>query len=421
MNFKKAVSVTLTILMATMSFSGCRSLPANTSSGGTDNGALVPEKGAHLKFRTTSSTDTTFGKAVAAAFTKKYGVKVDVEQGGLFDANKQAIEGPSGKGPDVFMCADDKSFDGIQKGLFYPLADSIVKDLNENIKSVAMKTVTYKGKTYGVPVAIETYVLFYNKKLVTKPVSTFEELAAQAKTFNNPSKNKFWFLFDASTASPIYPMLSTYGFNLYGKDGTDAKPGLDTPEFEKGLEVLQKYHEIVPINAADLGNTDFLDTHFENGDVGYIMSGPWDVKTFKDAKVDFGVVSLPTYDGHEEKSFEFVQNAQVSAYTKYPKASQLFADFLANKDNAKLLYTEANRITARKDLASIDGLKDDQVLIDIAKCIDKAVPMPKNDNISYFWSVCRDISPSVFDGNVTPQEGAKKAAQEYDDYCKSAA
>lgn len=419
MKLKKAVSAALVILMTAMSFSGCRTLPSTTS-GSNNGGTLEPEKGAHLKFRTCSSTDTTFGKAVAEEFTKKYGVQVDVEEGSLFDANKQAIEGPAGKGPDVFMCADDKSFDGILKGLFLPLSDSIVNELNKNIKSVAMKTVTYKGKTYGVPLAIETYVLFYNKKLVTKPISTYEELAAQAKTFNNPSKNKFWFLFDASTASPVYPMLSTFGFNLFGKDGTDKKPGLDTPEFEKGLEVLQNYHSIVPVAAEDLGNTDFLCTQFESNNVGYIMGGPWDVKTYRDAGVDIGVVPLPTYQGHQEKSFEFVQNAQVSAYTKYPKASQLFAEFLSTKESAELLYSKANRITARKDSSTIKGLKDDEVLLAISKAIDTAVPMPKNDNISYFWSVCRNIAPAVFDGKMTPKAAAAKAQQQYDDFCKAA-
>jgi arabinogalactan oligomer/maltooligosaccharide transport system substrate-binding protein len=428
MKLKKAVSLTLCMLLS-LSFAGCKgNLPTDpikeaAASGTTTSIAtasstsaeLVPEKDAQLKFRTGGPSDLDFAKVVAENFQKKYGVKVTVEQGGLSDPDKDVLNIPSGKGPDVFMYAHDKAIAAIQGGLIMPLNNTIANNLNQKINSVAMKTVTVSNKVYGVPVSIETYVLFYNKKLVKgTPISTYEQLAKEAKAYNDPAKNKFWFLFDASTGSPMFPMLSTYGFNLFGANGTDDdKPGFDTPEFEKGLEVLKSYHDIVPIKAMDLGNTDFLNTQFKDGNTGYIMSGPWDVKTFRDAGVDIGVVPMPTYDGHQEKSFAFVQNAHVSAYTKYPNAAQLFAQFLVTDESAELLYSKATKITSLKDISKVKGLVQDEVLTDIVKAFDKSVPMPSAKRMSDFWTIITDVGPSVFDGKMTPQQGAKKVQQEW--------
>lgn len=423
MVLKKAAALALS-LATLLTFTGCKKVPVDTSSSSSGSSAssssqpLTPETGAKLTYRTGSTSDLAFAKVAAANFAKQYGVPVTVEQGGLYDTQKMAIEGPTGKGPDVFMAPHDKTADGIKSGLFLPLDSRVVSAIQKIIRPQALKTVTYNGQTYGVPVSIETYVLFYNKKVVTgKPAATFEELAAQAKTFNDPKQNKFLYLFDASTGSPIYTLLSTYGFNLFGKDGTDEDhPGFDTPEYEKGLEVLHAYKSILPVKASDLGNTDFLDTEFIQGKAGYILSGPWDVKSFRDQGVDLGAVGLPTYQGHQERSFGFVQNAHVSAYTKYPAAAQLFAEYLVNSENAELLYQKAAEITARSDIAKIPGLSSDTVLMTIANAFDQSIPMPGVKKISYFWSIATDVGPAVFDGTITPKQGVAKSEQEWNEY-----
>ncbi|WP_162129413.1 extracellular solute-binding protein, partial [Rhodanobacter denitrificans] len=72
-----------------------------------------------------------------------------------------------------------------------------------------MKTVTVDDGVYGVPVSIETYVMFYNKKLVSgDPASSFEQLLKKAKSFNNAAQNKFWFLSNVSEGATMFPMLS---------------------------------------------------------------------------------------------------------------------------------------------------------------------------------------------------------------------
>lgn len=425
---RKKIALGISIVLTLLTFTGCKELPVNENLEITpttisevlsnEEEQWTPEEGAALRFRT---SDKEFGEAVAGLFKEKYGVTVNVEQGGAYDFTKGVLEGVAGEGPDVFMSPHDKTLEGIQAGIFLELDSKIVKNLNTVVSDVAMKTVTVDSKVYGVPVSIETNVMFYNKALVIgEPASTFEQLKEEALTFNDLKENKFIYLSDVTTGSPIFPMLSTYGFRLFGEDGTDDNnPGFDTPEFEKGLEVLADYYNLMPISSGDLANPDFLVTQFIDGKTAYMLGGPWNVKSFREAGVNFGVTKLVTYDGKQQKPFAFVQNAHVSAYTKYPKAAQLFAEFLVSKECAELLYTKAFKITSRGDSENIEGLKDDADLVAITKAFNESIPMPSAKRISYYWTISGNIGPAVFDQKLTPAEAAKKAQDDWNAFLQT--
>ncbi|QNK40591.1 sugar ABC transporter substrate-binding protein [Caproicibacter fermentans] len=422
MKLKKILAVTLCLSVA-FPLAACKSnVPADTSrseaSGGTasESGeAPAPEKGATLTFRTGGvDSDLAWGKAVAEKFKEKYGVSVTVQKGTEDNLKKAKLEAVAKSGADVFMLAHDLSYQAIVQGILLPFDNSIVQGMKDAVSPVALKTVTKDGKVYGAPVSVETSVLFYNKKLVKTPATTFEEIFQKAKTYNDAKQNKFWFLFNANEGSPLYPLLSTYGYNLFGADGTDEnKPNFDTPEFLKGLQVIQKFHLLMPMKAVDSSNTDFLNKQFTSGKAGYIMSGPWDVKTYEKANVDFGVIPIPTYDGKQPKVFSYIQNAHVASYTKYPKAAQLFAQFLVSNESAELLYSKAGKITARKDVSKVSGLSTDPISGAILEAFQKSAPMPSVKRISYFWTVIGEIGPEVFDEKLSPEDAQKKAVSEW--------
>ncbi|WP_411676969.1 maltose ABC transporter substrate-binding protein [Caproicibacter sp.] len=419
MKLKKILAVTL-CLSAAFPLAACKSnVPVDTAQSAAppvESGeALTPEKGATLIFRTGGEdSDLAWGKAVAAKFKEKYGVSVTVQKGTRENLKKAKLEAVAKSGADVFMLSHDQSYQAIVQGILLPFDNNIIKGMKADVSSVALKTVTKDGKVYGAPVSVETSVLFYNKKLVKTPATTFEEIFQEAKTYNDTKQNKFWFLFNANEGSSLYPMLSTYGYNLFGADGNDEnKPNFDTPEFLKGLQVIQKFHELMPMKAVDSSNTDFLNKQFTGGKAGYIMSGPWDVKTYEKANVDFGVIPIPTYDGKQPKVFSYIQNAHVASYTKYPKAAQLFAQFLVSNESAELLYSKAAKITAREDVSKVSGLSTDPISGAILEAFQKSAPMPSVKRISYFWTVIGEIGPEVFDEKLSPEDAQKKAVSEW--------
>ena len=425
MQLKRKIALVLSALTAFSALTACRQLPQKgktPSAGGTSSvEELKPEQGAKLIFRTSSAGQLDFAKEVAKNFQQKYNIPVTAEDGSVYDQNKTNLEGASGKGADVFMSPQDKTVENERAGLLLKLDNRIASTLQKEVSPVAMKTVMLDGGVYAVPVSVETYVMFYNKKLVAgAPATSFEQLLAESKKFNNAAQNKFWFLSHVSEGATVYPMLSTYGFRLFGADGNDNNhSGFESPEFEKGLEVLARYHELMPAASGDLANWDFLTNQFVTGKTAYLISGPWNVKTFRDSKVDFGVADLPTYDGKKEHSFAFVQSAQVSAYTKCPIAAQLFAQSLVSTESAELLYSKASCITSRADISKVNGLVTDEKLSSIVKAFQNATPMPTAKRLSYYWTISANVGPAVFDGKMTPKAGAAKAVSDWQSFLKA--
>ncbi|MBW6409363.1 sugar ABC transporter substrate-binding protein [Clostridium weizhouense] len=376
---------------------------------------LKPEKGAELVYWT---DDLDFGQAIAKSFEERYKVKVNVQKVGLDSMDKMMLDGPTGNGADVFMAANDNFSKGKDSGIFAKIKPSVKKQVEEVTNETALKTVTSDGQLYGIPVSIESYALLYNKDLVKgKPAETFEQIEKEANKYNDKNNNKFWFLTIATDGYSAYPFLSVDGFRLFGEDGNDGDhPGFNTKEFEQGLEAISKLKNIIPIDSEDLKlqASTFLEQNFKNGKTAYYPIGPNAIKELKKSGVNFGITKLPTYKGKAMRAFSVVQNAHVSAYTKYPNASQLFAQYLVSKESASLLYSKAYKITSRKDTSNIDGIKDDEYMKVYADQFNNTDPIPSTKRISYFWTIMESTLGAVFDGNITPKEATKKIQKDFD-------
>lgn len=420
---KKVISVILSIVFLT-TLCGCkRDIPveedtveatqaATVSQAAEETQApeeLLPEEGAKLTFWT---GDPEFGEAVAENFEAKYGVPVKVEEVGLGALDKIKL---NGKDADVFMSPVDDFQDGMAAGVFLPLDDRVAKDISDRVNETGIKAVTKDGKLYGVPVSIETTCLFYNKDIVgDTPATTLEEIIEKAKDFNDPNQNKFYFLIRVGDGYKVYPILSAYGFNIFGEDGTDDNnPGFDTDEFEKGLELISQLHDIMPINSIDLNNVGYLRDEFEKGKVAYEFTGPWDVTEFKESGVNFGVTVLPTYKGRALTPFAGIQNAHISAATDYPIAAELFAQYLVSDEAAGLLYKLVNKITSLKDITKVEGLSQDPISQAFVAQFSNAFPLPSSARTSYFWTISAQVCQNVFDQALTPAEGRAKAIEDW--------
>jgi len=373
---------------------------------------LKPEEGASLVFW---ATDKEFGEEMAKNFEAEYGVPVQVEEVGLGAIDKMTLDGPTGKGADVFMCQHDAFAQGIASGILRPIDNAVVEYLSGRVDEVGIKTVTNEDKIYGVPVSLETSCLFYNKDMVgDNPATTLEEIMEGADAVNDLDNNIFQILYTVGDGYKIYPILSSAGFQLFGENGTDeANPGFDTDEFEKGLELLSELHDVMPISSDDLGNVSFLSNQFCEGKVAYEISGPWDIEAFKESGVNFGVTTLPTYQGNELTPFAGVVNAHISAYTEYPIAAQLLAAYLVSDEAAIKLYEISGDITTVKSVAEIDEFKNDECVKAFTEQFANSYPMPSVKRISYYWTVSKAVAKAVFDQELTPAEGRKKAVDDW--------
>ena len=89
-------------------------------------------------------------------------------------------------------------------------------------------------------------------------------------------------------------VFSAFGWTPFGPDLNDpTEVGFQKEEMEAALQWLVE--NIKPIttgnNNHDSGKKK---ADFEDGELPFILGGPWDVEGFKNAEVDFGAMTIPT-------------------------------------------------------------------------------------------------------------------------------
>ena len=374
---------------------------------------LVPEEGASLKLWYDNDD---YNEKIVEIWNKKYpNVELTVEKVGTTDARaKLETDGPAGQGADVLIVPHDHVSVAAESGLFLEM-DKFTDEIKEKFKKNAVDAVTYKGKIYAFPFSVKTIALFYNKALVSEPVKTWDEMREFAKSYNDPKNNKFALLWQATDAYFAHGFLAGYGYQIFGENHDDkTKINWDTPEALKGMEFYSTLRDIYPVASQD-ATWDAMNSMFSAGQAPYVITGPWSIKDFEKSGVDFGVVELPTLpNGNHPITFSTVDTVCVSSFTKYPIASMLLAQMIAeNEDALKLLYDTKNELPASNEASGYDFIKNDKYLPAVAKQFDYSIPMPYIPEMSNVWTPYAKAFVAVWDKVQTPEEALKAAMDEF--------
>lgn len=383
----------------------------NTSQESTSN-ELTPEPGAKLVVWESEGSESEWIQYVAEKFTEKYGVEVTYEAVSNVDAkNKLATDGPAGVGADVFVAPHDHTGELVASGLVQPNDITADRVRNDFMKAAA-DGVSFEGQVYGYPLAIETYALFYNKDLVSKAPETYEEIIEFAKTYNNPDENKYALMWDVANAYFSHSFIAGSGGYVFGNGGTNKDDvGLNSKGAVEGAKFMVSLKEILPLNSADT-NYQIMDGLFSEGKAAMIINGPWAVRGYQDAGVNFGIAPLPKLPGGKHPaSFSGIRSMFVSSYTKYPNAAKLFAKFATSDEMLLKRFEITKQIPPVKALMNEDIIKNDEVVAPFLAQAQYAVPMPSIPQMGVVWEPYGAALASMWNDGVDPQEALDNAVQ----------
>jgi arabinogalactan oligomer/maltooligosaccharide transport system substrate-binding protein len=321
---------------------------------------------------------------------------------------KIELDGPAGVGADIFVAPHDHIGALVNGGHVLPNTDAAY--LNSFIPAAKIAA-TYKGQVYGYPLGIETYALFYNKKLVKNPPKTWEDVIAFAKTYNDKSQNKYALVWPVGDAYYGYMFMSSFGAQLFGPNGDDrSQHNINSAAAVKGLTYFQGLRrQILDVPSADMTG-DFCNSSFSEGKAAMIITGPWKIADFTKTGVDFGVTTLPEFPGQGKPatSFSGVRLAFVSAYTEHPQEAAEFAVFLTNHDSLLKRFSITKQIPPRTDITTNDPLSNG-----ILAQTKSAIPMPTIPQMGTYWSAMGAAYSGIWDGDdVTKDLNSAAAAMD---------
>lgn len=343
-----------------------------------------------------------FIKQAGAKYTESHpNVEIKFVNVELGDSTGQiSLDGPAGVGADLFAAPHDKLGELVNGGHVAPTANADV--VAKEVLGACSKALTYEGKMYGYPVSAETYALFYNKDLIAEKdvPKTWDALAKWVVDFNKKNPDKRGFIMDVGNAYYSIVFTTENGNRVFGSTGADTSTTyLNNDDAVNGMKFFQSLRSALNVPAADL-STGACDAAFQSGQAAMHITGPWNVKNFVDAGLNFGVAPLPSLPGDKvpAPSFSGTRAMFVSSYSDHPEEAADFAQFLISPAMQQLRFDITGAMPA------INVKVSSEYIGGFLQQLDYAFPMPSVPQMSAFWEAFGNASKNIWDGADVKKE-----------------
>lgn len=343
------------------------------------------------------------------AFEAQHKVKVKIlEMPYAQQIEKLRLDGPAGIGPDVLVLPHDQVGGAVVQGLLSEL--KVDAKYMDSFTKPAVDAQTYEGKLYGIPKAVETIVLVYNKDVLPKAPETFDDLIKVSK--EQRAANKYGLLAKFDEIYYSYGVVAGMGGYIFGQNADGSLNvndiGLANQGTVDGVTFLKSFYADGFFPAGIVGETgaNAIDSLFTEKKAAAVITGPWAFKPYQDAGVNYGVAPLPTLpNGEHMRSFLGVKGYSVSTYSTQKELAQQFIEFINQPEYAKIRFEKTGEIPPVKALIDDPVIKGDEKARAVAIQAGYAVPMPSVPEMQEVWTP----SNSALQLSVTGKQDVKAA------------
>ena len=354
-------------------------------------------------------------KDAISDFEKQYDVKVNVQEMPYAQQlEKLRLDGPAGIGPDVLVIPNDQLGGAVVQGLLSPLdlsAEKVDAFTPSSINAFRMDNVLY-----GVPKAVETLVLIYNKDLIDKPLDSLQAWYDYSKA--QRAQNKYGLLAKFDQIYYSWGVIGPMGGYIFGKnDKGGFNPldvGINKPGAVEAVTFLKKFYAdgVFPTGIIGDNGLNAIDSLFTEKKAAAVINGPWAFQPYEAAGINYGVVPLPNLpDGKPMSSFLGVKGYVVSTWSKDKALAQQFIDFINQPQYVKTRYIATREIPAQKAMIDDPLIKNDEKASAVAVQAARATAMPGIAEMGEVWGPSNAALELSLTGKQDPKaalDGAEK-------------
>lgn len=323
-------------------------------------------------------------------------------------ADKITAAVPRGKGPDIFIYAQDRLGGWIEGGKTIESIDFYLED--ETVDAILpgmLDAMTYRDTVYGLPLNYKSIAMIYNKALVKTPPKTSTELVSVAKKLTNPGSGKFGLVYAYSDYYYHAALMNAFGGRVFDPGPT---PVIDAPENIQAIKQMLKWYKEDGILPAD-PSTALITALFNEGNAGIVFSGPWFLGEIADS-VDYGLAVLPTLDeanGEPMRPWLTIEGIYISQGSKNKDAAYEFAKFMVSEEAGLVLALEGGQLHTNRAVYENDKVAKDPVLSAFRAQYESAVPMPNYAEMTLMWSPVTTAMNKIVKGASTPEAAMSEA------------
>jgi arabinogalactan oligomer/maltooligosaccharide transport system substrate-binding protein len=300
-------------------------------------------------------------------------------------ADKITAAVPRGKGPDLFIYAQDRLGGWIEAGnTVEPIDFYLDAATRARFLPTTVEAMTYQGTMYGLPLNYKVIALIYNRKLVPVPPKTSTELVAVAKKLTRAGGGKFGLVYSYADFYYHAALMNGFGGGVFGPG---RKPTLNAPANVQSFNLLMKWFTVDRILPAE-PSTALVTSLFNEGKAGIVFSGPWFLGEIAKG-VDYGIASLPALTeagGKPMRPWMTVEGVYIAAPSKNKDAAYAFASYLTDLAAAKIMAVQGRQTPANLKVYDDPRVAKDPILSAFRKQVEVAIPMPNVPEMTMVWS-----------------------------------
>ncbi len=379
---KIKIGAFILLLISMFSLAACSNSGSSKDASGSDSGKSEGKESTTLRFAT---WDTGEALKIQQEIAKKFeaknpGVKVQVEAyGDGFDQKLAASFGAKNP-PDVMYMwnfpAYAKSLEPLDK---YIEGDSEM-DLNDFYQGLFNYS-SLDGKVYGMPAGFTTRVVYYNKDLFDKanipyPKDgwTWDDFKQIAKKLSDPSKKQYGFgVVPEPDTYDLQGLVWSNGGSFISDDGKKVKGYMNSPETVKAVKVLSDLLKDKSAVLVGGKNQQSGDDIFKAGKIAMWESGIWPLEGFKEAKVNFGTVEVPSFGDKQAKGVIASSAVSIAKDSKHKDLAYKFVKFYSSAEAIKMRTADLPvRISVVKEM----NMEQDPLLSPFYKMLERSDNTP---------------------------------------------
>ena len=323
------------------------------------------------------------------------------------DAGGMVSKDPSAAA-DVYMYANDQLGQLLQANAIARLGGDVEAQVKADNSEAMVATVSKDGALYGVPYAINTWFMYYDKSVYTEEDIKSLDAMMAIKPIGFEVTNT-WYL-------PAFYYAA--GGSMFGPEGTDGAAGVQFGGENGAAATLYVANALAEGKMIEAGGGVGLDK-MRSGEIGAMFSGTWDAKNYQDVLGEnYAAAQLPciTINGEEcqLRSFAGSKAFGVNPNSANVKAASLLAAWLGSAEMQDLHYEIRNGEVVPCALTLLAGDKyaaNAAAVAQEATFSNTSVIQPNIPEMGAYWNNANPMGQALVNGEINADNAAAKTEE----------
>lgn len=291
-----------------------------------------------------------------------YGVADEASSAGQVSQDAEASA-------DVFLYANDNLTTMTDADALVKFGGKYREEIEATNSQTSLDSVTKDGEIYGVPFAINTWFMFYDKSVFSEEdVKNLDTMLEKGVDFGGEKAQE----------------VTDYLIDL------ESHPNFRIDDLGSGIAGLR------------------------DGSINAMFSGSWDAAAVEEALGEnMGVAALPTYtlNGEEKQMYSYAgtKAVGVNAQSKYMLPAVELAIFLGNEYSQRLHYELENVVPTHTALLADEDIISNDVVAAINDTFNRtSILQPNLAEMANCWTPVENMGKGIRNGSITHENSAEQ-------------